>query len=67
MKLKKALLWQPRWFYQRVILIAGAIRVTAISYLGFGVQRKEKRVRPMSLSKFIRIHICVDSFTLRIL
>jgi|GEM_PF-2522060 len=37
MKLKKALLWQPRWFYQRVILIAGAIRVTAISYLGFGV------------------------------
>jgi hypothetical protein len=33
MKLKEAFLWQPDWFHQGVILIAGAMLVTAISYL----------------------------------
>jgi len=33
MKLKEAFLWQPHWFYQGVILTAGALLVTAISYL----------------------------------
>jgi len=42
MKRREALLRQPRWFFQRVLLIAGAILVTVISYLGFGVQWNEK-------------------------
>jgi diguanylate cyclase (GGDEF)-like protein len=33
MKLKEAFLWQPSWFLKAVILIAGAMLVTAISYL----------------------------------
>ncbi len=33
MKLREAFLWQPHWIHQGVILIAGAILVTAISYL----------------------------------
>ena len=33
MKLREAFLWQPHWIHQGVILIAGAIMVTAISYL----------------------------------
>ena len=33
MKLREAFLWQLHWIHQGVILIAGAILVTAISYL----------------------------------
>ncbi len=33
MKLREAFLWQPHWIHQGVILIAGAILVTAISRL----------------------------------
>ena len=33
MKLREAFLWQPHWIHQGVILIAGALLVTAISHL----------------------------------
>ena len=33
MKLKEAFLWQPGWHLQAAILVAGAMLVTAISYL----------------------------------
>jgi len=33
MKLKEAFLWQPGWFYQGIILVGGALLITAIGFL----------------------------------
>jgi len=33
MKLKEAFLWQPNWLYKSLILIGGALLVTAVGYV----------------------------------
>ena len=61
MKLREAFLWQPHWIHKGAILIAGAILVTAISYLHTSTGLAEEFhaffiVQVLAVSWFIGAH-----------